>query len=67
MSFLYKLCKELVTGFKVLFAGDSLYVALRSLVALFILRKDVSAIFHDLSKVRIYVIIVLNVIFMGRR
>ena len=67
MDLFYKFCKKGITGVKILSVSRTDYITLCLFIVLCILIHQRTAVFYDLSKVRINMFVVLAVIFMVGR
>ena len=64
MNLLHKLCEQLVAGLQIRLICHTHNILAGFLIDLAALRQTFSAILDDLSKMRIYIIVILNIIFM---
>ena len=64
VNLLHKPYEQLVTGLKIFLISYSVYISGRFLIGLAISLQALTLIMHDLSEMRVYIVIVLYIIFV---
>ena len=64
MCFFYKSYKKLITCLKIFLAGNSLYILCGIFIVSIVLTKHSVCIFHYHTDMRIYIVIILSIIFV---